>query len=678
MDVTLLTQTDAPALGERVHFEGTVLEGGHGADQAVRLDGIAATVMAAPGSVRRMRPARWQAGLQMWRAASLARLHRLIEDPGQRALIAGVTLGYRGWVDEAMQGDFLRSGLSHLLAVSGTHVVVVCGLVWGVARACQASARWRRCLAGTALVGFVALTGFQPSALRAALCWVLATAGWSLGRRTSRLAALGVAAGALALADPWIVFTMGFRLSFGAVLALIWWAPAFEARLARLPGRLRRPLAATLAVQAGLLPLLAESFSQVSVVAPVANLAAAPAFPALLGTGLAGLVAAGAGRWTQPIARTCLGVAGAAAGWVAAVARASAHPWWAAVPTTGVPLAGTPLYFGAVELLVRPRDFSPALRKVSGARPAREPLEVPGPREARAVGRRIVVPAAAALFAVLLVAFRPVVAGPPRLAEMRVLDVGQGDAILLRTPGGHDVLIDGGPSSGAVKRALARVGVGRLDLVVVTHPHADHYRGMSAVLSDLSVRELWESPAAVPDPGYARMLAAARARGVPIRAPPPGTVRRIDRWLTLDVLGPPAAPEREKTDLGANDASLVLMARSGARRFLLCGDIPAGPQAALVGRVGPETLTCDVYKVAHHGSAGSLDDGFLDALGTPVAVVPVGRPNRYGHPSAASLEAFAARGWMVHRTDDHGEIVISTDGTRMWVRRERGRGTGGP
>jgi len=508
-------------------------------------------------------------------------------------------------------------------------------------------------------VGFTVMTGLQPSALRAALCWVLAGAGWSLGRRTSRLGALGVAGGALALADPWIVFTMGFRLSFGAVLALVWWAPAFEARLARLRGWLRRPLAATLAVQAGLLPLLAESFSQVSIIAPVANLAAAPAFPPLLGAGLIGLGAAGTGDGAMSLAQACLAVAGTAAGWVATVARITARPWWAALPTTGLPLAGVPIYLVGMELLVRPRE-----RALSGGAPA-------GPRDARGNARRAGALAAALVVAVLLAAFRPVAAGAPRLAQMRVLDVGQGDAILLRTPAGHEVLVDGGPSGSAVKRALARAGVGHLDLAVVTHPHADHYKGMLAVLSDLSVDELWESPAAVPDAGYGRMLAAARARGVPIRAPPPGTVRAVDRWLTLDVLGPPPASDAKKAEIDANDASLVLMARCGKRRFLLCGDVSASAQAALVRRVGRAALMCDVYKVAHHGSAGSLDGTFLDALGAPLAVIPVGRPNRYGHPSRAALAGFASRGWVIHRTDDDGEVVVSTDGTRLWVRREK-------
>jgi competence protein ComEC len=662
-DVALLVEGDAPALGERVAFCGTALESGRGSDATGRLDGLAATVIAAPGTVERTRPDGWLAGLYAWRAVALDRLAGLMGFADQRAIVAGVTLGYRGWVGEAVQGDFRRSGLSHLLAVSGTHVVVVCGLVWGLASACGASAGWRRFLAGAALLGFTALTGFQPSALRAALCWVLATAGWSLGRRTSRLAALGVAAAALALADPWIVFTIGFRLSFGAVLALIWWAPAFEARLARLPGWLSRPLAATLAVQAGLLPLLAESFSQLSIVAPLANLAAAPAFPPLLGAGLLGLGSAGLGDAAAPIARVCLAVAGAAAGWVASVARITARPWWAALPTAGLPLAGTPLYFGAIELLVRPRDWG------------RTGHAVPGPLAARVRAWRIGALAAAVLAAVLFATFRPAAAGPPRLAQMRVLDVGQGDAILLRTPSGHDVLVDGGPSGSAVKRSLARDGVGHVDLAVVTHPHTDHYRGMLAVLSDLSVDELWESPAAVADPGYSRMLATARARGVPIRAPPPGTIRTIDRWLRLDVLGPPAAGAgNARTQPSANDASLVIMARCGTRRFLLSGDVSARSQAELTQRVGPTVLACDVYKVAHHGSAGSLDGAFLDALGTPVAVIPVGRPNRYGHPSRPALEAFAVRGWSVHRTDDHGEVAFSTDGTRLWVRREKDRG----
>jgi len=268
--------------------------------------------------------------------------------------------------------------------------------------------------------------------------------------------------------------------------------------------------------------------------------------------------------------------------------------------------------------------------------------------------------------------------GAPR-GELRVtvLDVGQGDAILVDLPDGSAMLIDGGGMVGSPVDLGARViqpvlrarRRDRLAAVVLSHPHPDHFGGLVSTLPKLQVGELWDTGQGE-DQGagasYARLLATARARGVALRRPADlcGAPRALG-GVTIEVLAPCPG---YLPDAGANDNSLVLKLSYGRRAALLVGDAEREEERALVARYGGG-LRADLLKVGHHGSRTSSSPALLAAVRPAVAAISAGVRNRFGHPHARTLEALAGRGIEVMRTDRGGAIVWETDGEEVRVGR---------
>ena len=245
---------------------------------------------------------------------------------------------------------------------------------------------------------------------------------------------------------------------------------------------------------------------------------------------------------------------------------------------------------------------------------------------------------------------------------LTALDVGQGDAFLLRAPDAT-VLVDTGVPGANVVRLLRREGVDRLDLLVVTHAHLDHVGGAPDVLAAIPVDVLWMHP--VPDgldvvAEHHATLREAERRGVPIRGPPTGAVVRIGA-LMLEVLGPPAGRPYGWTRSELNNMSIVMRASvEGVGSVLLAGDAEREAQADLVER-WREQLRADVLVVPHHGSRTS-DPDFLAAVGARTAVISAGRENRHGHPHPEIVRALEEAGLLLHRTDRSGTVRIAVQG----------------
>jgi competence protein ComEC len=241
---------------------------------------------------------------------------------------------------------------------------------------------------------------------------------------------------------------------------------------------------------------------------------------------------------------------------------------------------------------------------------------------------------------------------------LTALDVGQGDAALLRTAS-VAVLIDAGEPDAGVVRALQRNGVTALDLLIITHAHLDHVGGAPEVLTALAVGEVWmhvpPDDVMVVDQVEAT-LRLARERGVPVRGPPAGA-RVVLGDLRLEVLGPPPGRPYVATRSEANNASIVLRASvAGAGAVLIAGDAELEAQRdLLIAR--REQLRADVLLVPHHGSR-TTDPEFLTAVGARVAVISVGRGNRHGHPHAQTLAALERLGMEIRRTDREGDVHV--------------------
>jgi competence protein ComEC len=577
----------------------------------------------------------WRASARV-RAALRESVARL--PPDRRALVPALVDGDDAGLDPALSDDFRTTGLTHLLAVSGTNLTLVVGFALVVARWCHVRGRWLYVVGAAGIIGFVLIARAEPSVLRAAAMGSVALLGMGANGADRGMRALGVAAIVLLLLDPMLASAIGFALSVLATAGILLLAPGWRDALARwLPRWLAEAVAVPASAQLACTPLVAAIAGQVSLVAVAANLLAAPAVgPAtvlgLLG-GMVTLVWPAAGQ-----------VVGAAAGWCVAWIVVIAHRG-SALPTAAISWGSGPV----------------ALAVLTGLC-ASAALAAPRLLARRSTGL------ACCLLMVLVVLVRvPTPWWPPAGWLMVACDVGQGDGLVLDTGVPHTaVVVDAGPDPRPMDRCLDDLGVRRIPLVVLTHFHADHVNGLPGVLDGRLVDALWVSRLQDPPEGVALVRDEAAGAGVqPTEAPYAGTHRIGD--LTVEPVWPlPDSPTRGPGDGStANNASVVLLARIRGVTFFLGGDIEPEGQRRLVSAL--PGLQVDVLKVPHHGSRYQ-DLPFLQSLDARLAVISVGADNDYGHPAPETVAGLAATGERVLRTDRDGSVaVVERDGRLVAV-----------
>lgn len=574
--------------------------------------------------------------------------------PLGRALVLG-----ENDLDEGDDEAFRKSGLSHLLAVSGTHLSVSALALAAAVRAILLRIRAiatrvdpdrpASVVAFVAAVAYADFAGGSGSVLRAVCMLGAILFARAAGRRPDGVRALAASLLLGALADPMALLDLSFALSAAATAGLLFLAPLLVALVRAtpdgpLPGALAlalRTIATTAAATIACAPLLASTARELPVLGLLANLVAAPI----------GELAA------LPI---CL--LHAAAGAVPALERG------AAVVGSGALLAVLAVARGATGL--------------GGALP----VPAPSPAESAALVVGIVGIAAldglrrraacGGVLAIALCVLEAVAcrAGAPRgVLRVTALDVAQGDAIWIDLPDGRAMLVDGGglPGGGldvgrrVLAPALAARRRSRIDVVVLTHPHADHAGGLPSALRDIEVGELWDTgqgEATGAGGAVRQLLDTMRERGVPIRRPGDLCAGPHDLGgATVRVLAP--CPAFDETH-GANDNSFVLQIAYGARTVLLTGDAEAEAEAKLVAEHG-DALRSDLLKVGHHGSRSSSTAPFIDAVRPEVAFTSCGARNGFGHPHAESVTRRA--GILDLRTDLSGELRFTTDGDRAWL-----------
>ncbi|MCL5110944.1 MAG: ComEC/Rec2 family competence protein [Chloroflexi bacterium] len=571
-------------------------------------------------------------------------LDRSLPEP-QSALAASLLLGDTSRLPDEVVAAFRATGTSHILAVSGWQVTIVVGLLSGLALSLRGGLLARSLLVVAGTVLYALLTGGAPAVARATLMSLAAVAALQLGRPRDGLAGLGLACLALTVWQPQMALDLGFQLSSLATLGLVTLAPRLLHWLGRWPEWLAQPLATTLAAQALVLPVVVSDFQQLSPVSLLVNLVAVPAVPGALEWST---LAAGLGLVWAP-----LGVAASCLAWpflsalIWLVEASSTVPY--ASLNVGRPQAWLILaYYGVLLLWLSGRScLGPAWawRKAHlSPLPARYSLAT-----------------AVALAALLLGVF-----SLPDDGELRasVLDVGQGDAILIESPAGYRVLVDGGPDGVAILNALGRrlpYWDKSLDLVVLTHGHDDHTAGLIDVLQSYQVRQVLQGrPPALPSPVYKRWAELLVARGIPVKTAITGQRVDLGAGARLSVLY--AGEAWGGDDETLNDASIILALERDQSVLYLVGDAELAPQRILAasGQLKPHSL----LKVPHHGAQDSLDPAFIRALVPAAALISVGQRNRFGHPAASTLSLLAPA--PVYRTDLQGTTVV-TFGENGWT-----------
>jgi competence protein ComEC len=524
-----------------------------------------------------------------------ARIGRSFASDGRaRSLVTALLLGERESLAPATVRRLRAAGLAHLLAISGLHVGLLVLPLVALATRVGLRGRVLALVAAPLLALHATLVGAPPSVLRAAGMSWLWLAGRALGRDGDTCNLLAWVAVLLALQDPLLIAAPGYQLSFAATAAIVTLRPGARAL--------------SLCAYAATAPLLALHFGRLTPFAPLTNLLAIPLLPVLLFFAILSLAVPAVGPVALLLVRALLRLAETFAEMPGAVLQAEPPPLW----------LWTALALSAWL----------SLRRM--ARWRRSTWLLP--------------------LALLHVGPAPLDGGPPRLW---VLDVGQGQAVLLRGPSGWS-LVDAGGSAGGrfdvgarvVAPALRALGCRRLDALILTHEDDDHSGGARALLETLDVGELWLPPGAIADPRLRELAAFAHSRGTPLRL-----VRRGDRAQPSGIPLAVLHPTPEDAGLPANERSLVLYLEPNGGT-LIPGDLGfAGERLLLVrGDVPPVRLLV----AGHHGSARSTGTAWLDACAPHTVFVSAGRGNRFGHPHRRLLERLAEHGCAVRGTDRGG------------------------
>jgi competence protein ComEC len=533
--------------------------------------------------------------------------------PTSAALLAGLLLGERIDLPPEVDAAFRRAGVYHVLAVSGSNVALVVSTVWALLTLARAPRRVAALGALVVVLGFAAVVGSQPSVLRATLMAALVLLAVLLERETAVLNSLALAAIVILALRPADLHDPGFQLSFAATAGIV---------LAPLPRtRLGAALVVSAAAQLAVVPISLAHFNQLSTIGVLANLAVVP---------LAGLAAV-------------LGLVAVAAGLVSATLSGwfFAAAWPALLLLRGVVAAAAAVPGAVIHL---PAPGAGAIVAYVAAL-ALGWLAWHRRGTHRRLARRLAAVAGALVIASALSTLWPALRPADGRLRVTVLDVGQGDAIVVEGPDGRTVLVDagaGGPyrldaGERVVAPFLWNRGVLRLQAVVLTHADIDHAGGIHAVRERFTVREAWD--------GSGRPLGLGGALIMPLAT---------------------AGDSR-------NDSARVLRVDFGLASLLLASDLEAAGEQALVLSGAP--LGATGLKVAHHGSRTSSTPALLDAVRPSLAIVSVGARNPYGHPDPGVLARLAASGAHVYRTDLDGAVLLETDGHTLTATRWATRAT---
>jgi len=551
----------------------------------------------------------------------------------KRAVIAAVVLGEDEGLSPELRDRFRASGLYHLLAVSGQNVAYVVAGMLGLAWLLGIS-RWIGELGALAAVGgYLMAVGWQPSVVRAGVAGGLASLAWLAGRQRDRWYFLLVGAAVLLAWNPYTFLEPGFQLSFGAVGSIFMLVPRIEAWLAGypVPRALVTVLAVSIACGGVTAPILMLHFQAAPLFTVVSNAVAGPVVAPLLGLALLSTA-------LEPV----LPEAAAALAWL--------NGWLAAY------LAGCARFFGALPH-AQLTSWNALAALAALVLLAFLLARLPPPR-----GRR-----AAVILAIVAI----VVAGwrlrpedpppPPSGLRLVMLDVGQGDGILLQTKAGA-VLVDEGPPEAHIASQLRALGVHRLAALVVTHPHRDHVGGAAEVVDSLPVGFVLDPLEPTESPDEAALEREARERGV--RVVPARVGERYDLGeLHIRVLWPDGPGLRGEDP---HEHGVVLLVSYGRFDALLTGD----SESAVTLPLRPPEV--ELLKVAHHGSSDDGLDELLQLVRPKIALISIGEGNDYGHPAPSTMTALASYpGLAVYRTDEDGRVTVESDGTTFSVRTER-------
>ncbi len=603
-------------------------------------------------------------GWEAWWARARQRIADKVEGqlPALEAtVLEGILWGDRGNLPATLRQEFSDTGTVHVLTTAGLHLGIMAGFIAWVLALLPLTRPLRVALMLAGAWLYAALAGLHLPTLRAATMLTAGTAALELGRGRTASAIFAAAASAVVLPHPLVLLSPSFAMSFACVVGIALVNPILTSCGLRegcgLPPFIVEVLRTSLAVQIALWPLQALYFNALTPYAVLANAVVVPLIGLVMAVGALFCIAA--------LTFTPLAVPLGNIVWWGLSFIIEAVQFFAGLPAAHIDMP-PPTHCFLIAYWLILAGLAWALT--------------------HGVGRRVVIAGSICSIVVLVIAYcmPGIGAALDRKIHLDAIDVGQADCFLIRSPGGHAMLIDGGgrlerTSASTVVAAplgdriatrtvipfLLRHWVFRLDAVVLTHPHGDHAGGLPVILTRERVERVYDSAQQYSGPAYHRMLDVVGERHIQwIRA---------QRGITFD-LGPtthvrvlaPELPFIAGTSSDINNNSVVLRVVFGRIAMLLTGDAQSEAETRLLSHHAAD-LSADVLKVGHHGSAYSSTPQFLDAVHPKIAIISCGLHNVFGHPSPLTLAALATEGARVFRTDQDGGVQIVSDGARIWA-----------
>jgi len=563
-------------------------------------------------------------------------------DPQTAPMAKALFLGYKEEISEDTRKNFSRSGLSHIMAVSGLHVGFIVAPVWFIIPFLWTK-RWGRwaglILLTVLLFGYSGLTGFSASVSRASLMAWLLTYGKLFNKVRNSINLTAGAAIILLLINPYQLFDVGFQLSFGAVFTILMLMPEAQ-RL--IPGRYRYGKIGVFAtiviisvvVQAGLFPILTYYFGEFSIAGPIAN---AFVIPIMTITVPAGLVMSILPVSLNPIIAYSVIPVEWSLVWIETVAQRIGGNEWSYFSLLNESLTIF-LLWGLIILFL-------------GS------IRIPEVRWKLLIGVLI----AFNLFMVEQIIQK----SQPNPLRITFLDIGQGDAIHIQTPSGKHVLVDVGrwspgydSGSRTIVPYLQYYGVDRLDAIILSHPHADHIGGIVSIMNEFDVSAIYQSSYEYESQLYSNYMKTADDLGVPVKNVFSGEVLEIDENVRFYILGPTV---KESVPSSPNNYSVVVKVVYGNRSVLLTGDAEKGQETELTNIYG-DFLKSDLYKMGHHGSRTSSTINFLEKVKPEISVASLAFRNRFRHPNVDAVTRTSNYSEKNYYTSLEGAVVIETNG----------------
>ena len=584
----------------------------------------------------------WRVAMANWREGIIHALQKVMPVNDAAILTAVLFGGYKG-IDKTVIANFATTGLIHILSVSGAHIALVAGLIRWFGNQFRLGSLTTTTLAALAVILYACMSGLTPPVIRSAVMGLISLLAVVLRRESYAPAALSITALGMLVYQPLLLYDISFQLSLGATAGLVFFYRRTFECLSHWPSWLAGPLAVTLSAQVGVLPVIAWYFNKFSLIAFVANILVLPVVELVIILGLAGValytIIPAIGNMVFVISSLLIGFVILFTSLLASVPYSSVY-----IPSVGI--AGSTVYY----LL---------LAWVYGWRP----FHMPGPRQFARQRQKLCVTISILIFGLL-----GVYTWYPRPLAVHFIDVGQGDATLVITPHGKAVLVDtGGSFSGSsfdigervVAPYLKHYGVTTVDYLILTHGHQDHAGGANGVAANIRVNKVMLSREEY-TPAVQALIHTKPTAIIPTYT---NQMFQLD-GVIFSIDNAVGDYEQSRSTVSGNEVSSVVRVSYGQHSFLITGDLEAKGEAVLLSK---EVKPCTVLKVGHHGAKTSTTAPFLQAVAPNYAVISVGYGNRFGHPHQETMKRLAERKTVVYRTDIHGAVVFTSDGTNIKV-----------